>query len=369
VRDLFEIPEDVAYLNCAYMAPQLRAVTRAGIEGVARKESPWQIGAEDFFAPAENLRSLFASIIGGDADGVALTPGVSYGASVAAANLPVGRGRSVVVVEEQFPSNFYPWRESVTRDGGEMRTVARPGVGGWTAAVLDRVDRSTAVVAGPLCHWTDGSRLDVAAIGEAARSVGAALVVDGSQGIGVVPFDVSVVQPDFVVTVGYKWLLGPYTSGYLWAAPHRRQGTPIEHGWMTREKAEDFASLALYRDGYRDGARRYDMGEFGNFVAIPMLAAGIQQVQEWGLEAIASGIGKLTSRIAEVARRRGFTVPDAETAAPHIIGLRMPGGAPDGLAAELGDRGIFVSVRGDSVRISPHLYNTDEDVDRLLAAL
>jgi selenocysteine lyase/cysteine desulfurase len=121
-RELFEIPEEVAYLNCAYMSPQLCAVRAVGEEAVARKSRPWEISPRDFFEGSETARALFAELIGGLANGVAIIPSVSYGMAVATANLPLEAGQNIVVLEEQFPSNVYPWRELTKRAGGERRS-------------------------------------------------------------------------------------------------------------------------------------------------------------------------------------------------------------------------------------------------------
>src|SRR5262245_48937557 len=121
-RDLFDIPHGVAYLNCANMPRQLRRVTEAGIAAVRAKASPWTLRSADWFAPTERLRTLFARLINGDPDGVAIVPAASYGIALAAANLPVAPGQSIVVLDGEFPSNFYAWQE-LARRGEVLRTV------------------------------------------------------------------------------------------------------------------------------------------------------------------------------------------------------------------------------------------------------
>ncbi len=366
---LFDVPDDVTYLNCAYMSPQLRSVTAAGLAAVAAAEHPWEISVDDFFVPAEELRSRFAAVVGAgdDADGVALVPAVSYGVGVAAANLPIGPGRTVVVLAEQFPSHVYPWRAAVAAGGGTVRVVERRDDRSWTDGVLDEIDAATAVVAVPNVHWTDGSVVDLEVVGAAARDAGAALVVDATQSLGAMPFDVTAVRPDFVVAAGYKWLMGPYSLGYLWASPDRRDGVPLEHGWITRDGAEDFAGLVDYTDRLQSGARRYDVGERSNFVLVPMAIAALDQILAWGVADVADALGALTARIVEEAARRGFE-PTADRG-PHLLGLRRARGIPADLPAALAAHRVYVSVRGDSIRVSPHLYNDAGDVERLFAVL
>ena len=369
-RGLFEIPDGLTYLNCAYMSPQLREVRRVGEEAVARKSRPWEITPRDFFEDSETVRALFARVVGGDAEGVAIIPSVSYGMAVATANIPLETGQNVVVLEEQFPSNVYPWRELAKRHGAEVVTIPRPFAGhDWTSAVLERVDERTAVLAVPNCHWTDGSLLDLRRAGERAREVGAALVVDATQSLGAYPLDVREVRPDFLVSAAYKWLLGPYSLGFLYVGEAYQGGAPIEHNWLNREDSENFAGLVDYRDGFQPGARRYDVGERSNPVLLPMAIAALQQILGWGVGKISESIGGLTDLIEAEAEKRGIEAIPKERRGRHMIGLGIGPEAPPDLAARLASENVFVSVRGGSLRVSPHLYNTERDVERLFDSL
>jgi selenocysteine lyase/cysteine desulfurase len=368
-RDLFEFPDDVCYLNCAYMSPQLRAVTEAGERAVSRKARPWEIAPADFFEDSETARELFARICGGDAAGVAIIPSVSYGIAVAAANVSVQESESIVILDEQFPSNVYPWRDLAQRRGAELVTVPHPPDHDWTSLLLESIDGRTAVVAVPNYHWTDGSLVDLRRVGERVREVGAALVVDATQSLGAHPLDVSEVRPDFLVAAAYKWLLGPYSLGFLYAAPSRREGRPIEHNWISRQDSEDFARLVEYREGFQPGARRYDVGERSNFVLLPMAISAMRQVLDWGVENISESLRELTGLIESEASKRDMRTIPSERRAGHMTGLRIGTEAPRDLATRLAARNVFVSVRGENLRVSPHLYNTKEDVHRLFEAL
>jgi selenocysteine lyase/cysteine desulfurase len=368
-RGLFEIPEDVAYLNCAYMSPQLRSVREVGERAVARKSRPWEITPQDFFEDCEKSRQLFARLVGGEADGVALVPSVSYGVAVAAANVPVREGQRILILEDQFPSNVYSWRELAQHSGANLVTVVRPADHDWTSAVLAHLDENTAVVAVPNCHWTDGSLLDLASIGERAREAGAALVVDGIQSLGAHPFDARQVRPDFLAASAYKWLLGPYGAGFLYVGEEWREGTPIEHNWINRRGTEDFSQLVEYEDAFQPGARRYDVGERSNFALLPMANEALRQILDWGVENVSETIGELTDFIEEKAKERGIEAIPREVRAQHMVGLKLGSTAPEDLAARLATEGVFVSVRGESIRVSPHLYNIGEDVERLFEVI
>jgi selenocysteine lyase/cysteine desulfurase len=369
-RALFEIPDDVTYLNCASMSPQLRSVTAAGIDAVRSKASPWKLTANDWFVQAEPLRALFGRVIGADAESVAIVPSVSYGLAVAAANIPVRAGQAIVVLDREFPSGTYTWRDLARRTGARVVTVTRDAGESWTDALIAALDDRVAIVAAPVCHWTDGSLIDLERLAPAVRAAGAALVVDASQAAGAHPIDVERIQPDFLCAVGYKWLLGPYSLGYLYVAPkwHER-GVPIEQTWMSRAGAEDFTSLVDYVDELRPGARRFDMGEFSQFTLLPMSVAAVTQVLAWGVPRIAAGIGALTSRIAEEVVALGCAVPAAEERVRHIVGAKLPRGLPAGLTERLAEARVYVSVRGDSIRVAPHLYNDERDVERFIAVL
>ena len=367
--DLFEIPEEISYLNCAYMGPQLREAREAGERSASRKSRPWELTPGDFFAEAEEARELFARLVGGDPDGVAIVPSVSYGMAVATANVPVERGERVLILEDQFPSNVYPWRELARKEGAELEVVPRPEDYDWTRAVLEGIDEQTAVVAVPNCHWTDGSLLDLAEIGQRAREAGAALVVDGIQSLGAQPFDVGAVRPDFLVASSYKWLLGPYGVGFMYVGEAYREGVPVEHNWINRRGSEEFSRLVEYQDAFQPGARRYDVGERSNFALLPVAAIALHRILDWGVESVYETIGGLTDLVEREAGGLGIEAVPRGRRARHMIGLKLGPGAPEDLAARLAAEGVFVSVRGESVRISPHLYNTERDVRRLFSGL
>jgi len=172
-RELFDIPSDLVYLNCATMGPQLRAATDAGFAAVRAGAAPWMRTSVDWFTDAERLRGLAARIIGCDSDSVALVPSVSYGIAIAAANVKLERGQSIVVLDQQFPSNVYAWRELARERGGQVTTVRRGAGEGWTEPLLASIGPNTAVVAVPNCHWSDGGRIDLPRVAAAARAVGA----------------------------------------------------------------------------------------------------------------------------------------------------------------------------------------------------
>lgn len=369
-KDFFHIPDEVTYLNCSYMSPLLYSVEQAGIDGLQLRKTPWELKPEDWFTPAEELRTLFARIINGDKEQVALVPSASYGIAIAANNILPERGQNIVVLEQQYPSNIYAWRELAKRSGAKIITVKKRPEQTWTRAVLEKIDDCTCLVAVPNCHWTDGAVLDLEQIGARTRSAGAKLVVDGSQSVGAYPLDIAKIQPDFLVTVGYKWLLGPYGLGYLYAdKKYTENGQPIEFSWLNKKESENFSGLVDYKDAYRPGARRFDFGEFSSTIQLPMAVSALARILEWGVENIQETISLLTDEIEKRALASGYETVKKSDRVGHMTGIKIPGDKSRSLKKELDKHKIHVSFRGDNMRVAPHIYNNMGDIDKLFALL
>jgi selenocysteine lyase/cysteine desulfurase len=369
-RDLFEIPKGITYLNCASMAPQLRCVTEAGLRSVRTKASPWTLSGPEWFSASEQLRTLAARVMDTDSDAVALVPAASYGIATAAANLPVATGQTIVILHQQFPSNVYIWYELAKKKRGRVVVAQREPGGDWTEALTRAIDQNTAIVAVPQCHWTDGSKVDLERVAQRVRVVGACLVIDASQSLGVCPLSLERIQPDFLTAVGYKWLLGPYGLGYLYVAPKwRESGVPLEQSWIAREGSDDFSRLVDHTGAYRSGARRFDMGESPQFVLAPMAIAALQQVLAWSVERIQQTLSLLTESVAQQAAEIDYEVLPREQRSAHMIGIRPARGITAELSQLLHEAKVFVSVRGASIRIAPYLYNDAGDIERLFEVL
>ncbi|QIE57692.1 aminotransferase class V-fold PLP-dependent enzyme [Pikeienuella piscinae] len=368
-RALFDIPRDVAYLNTAYMSPLSHAAVAAIDRGARMKARPWDLTIPDFYDAPDRARALFAGLVNADAAGVALAPSASYGIESAARNIPLAPGRRVVLLKDQFPSHVYPWRRRAVETGAEVFAVAAPPGEDATAAVLTAIDERCAVAALPNVLWTTGARIDLAAVRRRCDETGAALVLDLTQSAGAMVTDFAAIRPDFATAAAYKWLLGPYATGFLYVAPERRDGAPLEEGWITRKDSRNFAGLVEYTDEYEPGALRFDMGERANFALLPGLIAALEQLTAWGVanieETLAARAAGLSKRIAAL----GLSPTPDVARGPHYLSAGLPVGAPKDLLARLAAKQVYLSERGGALRVTPHLWNDEEDCDRLVEAL
>jgi selenocysteine lyase/cysteine desulfurase len=182
------------------------------------------------------------------------------------------------------------------------------------------------------------------------------------------PLDLAAIRPDYLVTVGYKWLLGPFALGYLYVAEPHRDGVPLEENWISRLGSEDFAGLVEDQDQYQPGARRFDVGQRTHFETTPMAVAALRQLLDWEVPRIAASLGRLTARIQREVEAIGLRLTSSDRV-PHMLGIALPDQARAAVGGALADAGVHVGVRGSSLRVSPHLWTTDQDVERLVGAL
>jgi selenocysteine lyase/cysteine desulfurase len=374
-RDAFSLPPEVRYLNCAFMSPLPKAVEEAGIRGMLRKRNPTLMKPVHFFQESEEVRERFADLVNApDPSSVAILPSVSYGIGIVARNTPLASGQNIVLLHEQFPGNVYGWRRVAGEFGAEIRMVG-PGEGEsrgrvWNERILEAIDVNTAAVALAPVHWTDGTAFDLEAIGARAREVGAVFVVDGTQSIGALPFDIQRLQPDAVIVAGYKWLLGPYSIGVGYFGSRYLDGLPLEETWIAREGSQDFKSLVDYQDAYQPGAVRFDVGERSNFILVPMLIEALRLLQEWDPERIQGYTKGLTSGLLQEAEALGYKVEAEAFRVGHLFGIRMPPGLNIEVVREALERErVSTSLRGSALRVAPHVYNHREDLDALGRAL
>ena len=373
-RDLFSLPGDIHYLNCASRGPLLRSVEQAGIDGMRHQVSPEPLPPDRYFEAADRLRRELGELINVDPNRVSLTPAVSYGIAIAVHNTELDQRANVVLMAEEFPSNVYAWQDACERSGATLRTVERPQgsedlAERWSKAVTDAIDEHTAAVTVSSVQWTEGLRFELEAICQRARDVGALMVIDGTQSIGASPFDFERTGADLVLGSGYKWLLGPYQIGFAAYADRLLEGRPFEHHWSNRAGVGDVRETG-YSLKFQDGAKRYDVGQVANHFTVPMLTAGVRQVRAWSPERVQAYCASLINCVLDEVRSNEVQIADNEQRVAHIAGLRILDEARfERIMTALAVRQVKVSRRGSVLRISPNTYNNTDDIAALREGL
>ena len=370
-RALFNIPRDVCYLNAASWSPLPIAVQEAGRAGVARKGQPWLLDPGFASRQYERARRAAASVINANPEDVALIPSVSYGVATAAKALSITAGARVLLLQNDHSSAVLEWMTRAPTGRFTIDIVPQPNDGNWTTAVLAAIERPrappVALASISSVHWSDGAMVDMERIAPALRRHGAALLIDATHAAGVVRTDVRRLDPDFLVFPTYKWLLGPYGRAFLYIAKRHQDRVPLEQTSYGRRAVSSEQETYLRDLEFVAGARRFDMGERDHFISLEMASIGMEMVTQWGCDAIASRLRMLTNRLADGLRRAGVAVPGEPARAPHILSLRFPRGMPARLIERLAVEQVHVASRVGRMRISPHVYNDEEDVDRFVA--
>jgi len=374
-KHLFSLDDNHHYLNCSYLSPMLKSVEQAGIEGIRQKQKPWRVTPDHFFEDSNKLRSLFGQLINAEAADIAIMPAVSYGLATVAKNIDPSKGKNIVISGEQFPSNVYAWKRLCHQHDCQLKIIDAPSDSDqrgatWNQQLLRAIDDDTLMVALGNVHWTDGTLFDLDSIGKKVREHDAYYVIDGTQSVGALPIDIQQIQPDALICAGYKWLMGPYAMTLGYFSPRLQNGIPLEEGWITRKNSEDFSGLVDYEDEYQPGAQRFDMGERSNFILVPMMIEAIKQILEWNPQNIQAYCKNLTADLVRDLPRYGYQIEDPEWRGYHMFGIRLPENISlEMLNRQLNQRNIHVSVRGSAVRISPNVYNDEQDIEALFNVL
>jgi selenocysteine lyase/cysteine desulfurase len=369
------------YVNCAARSPLMHSARDAASTTLASKLKPWSMQS----APTELASSLFARLINANADDIAITPSTSYAITVASRNVPVEAGQKILVLEDQMSSNVLPWKVVAAARGAKVRIIPRPNLdSSWTSAITRELDETTAVVAVGNVHWCDGSMIDLEEVGRHCRKHGAALVVDATQSAGALPLDIARIQPDFLACSVHKWLFGLYGTSFLYSAPkyhansneywtHKEQGLNESHernrvqsdGVTSVEELWDAGGFSTAGELPTDliaTGRKFESGGRPDVITTAALVVGLEKVLEWGVQRISEKLAPMTAAVAECGHRLGFGVPADHS--KHIVGLHCPQGMGQciRLVARLKERGVHVSARCGAIRVSPHLYNSTDDI-------
>jgi len=372
-KDKFKLSEEVTYLNTAYMAPLLRESERIGIEALSKKCTPYEYTGSDFFEPTKKIKHLFAQLIDAPTpQNIAIIPSVSYGIATVANNIKLKPGDEIIVIGEQFPSNIYSWKKIAKQANAVIKIVSAPNSINnrgkvWNENILAAINEKTALIAMSNTHWADGTQFDLKAIRQKLNEHNALLIIDGTQSVGALPFSVNEIKPDALICAGYKWLFGAYGLGMAYYGEYFNNGIPIEENWINRLDSENFAELVNYQDEYEPGAQRYCMGEMSNFNLLPILTSAIEQLIEWKPENIQDYCYHITKKAIEDLRNLGCFIEEDTYRSKHLFGVKLPANIDiEKLKVEFDKNKIYVSFRGEYIRVSTHLFNTEKDMEKLV---
>ena|SRR5689334_3496494 len=369
-RALFDMPRDVCFMNAAAWSPLPLASQEAGRAAMGRKGQPWKLPDGFQREQYERTRKAAAALIGAEPDDVALISSVGYGVSTAGKVLQVPRGTRVIVLENDHTSPVLEWHARAQAGGFVVDTVKQPSDGDWTSAVLTAIERAgvppVALASISSVHWSDGGAIDLPRVRAALKKQGAAFLIDATHDAGVRHIDVKTLDPDFLIFPTYKWVLGPYGRAFMYVAKRHQHGVPLEQTAAAR-KAVNAEDTIYFRDtSYREDARRYDMGERDHFVSMEMAAIGMEMMAGWGNDAIIARLSMLTGKLADGLGNLGVGVLDAKVRAPHILCVSFPQGMAPDLPKRLAAEGVHAAPRLGRLRISPHVYNDEQDVERFI---
>ena len=368
-RTEFPWTADTIYLNNASVGPLPERTRRVLDEFNRKRAAPFQLPDRDLFATMAESRRLAAELIGAVPEEIALTINTGFGLSLAARSLPLRPGDIVLASDKEFPANVYPWM--LLKDSGVTLELAPTTAEGWPdeGHLLDRLgDPRVRVLAVSLVQFSNGYTVDLARLSAATRASGTYLVVDAIQGIGQVPVDVKQTPVDILACGAQKWLLSPWGSGFVYV---RRELvcelSPSITGWMAFEGTEDFTRLTEYRDTLRGDARRFEL------ITLPYqdfagMNASVGLLLSTGIQRIAQHLRALHAPVLDWAAQREVRVVSPTGARGSGILCVQPPNVGEAFRRLKAAR-VISSMREGAIRFSPHLYNTVDEMERVVHIL
>ena len=371
-QEWFEI-EDATYLNLAGQSPMPKVAHRAVQTAIEWKKFPHHISDSAYFEVPNRIRASMAELIGAKAEEIALTTGASTGMSAVAYGLSWKPGDEILTAKGEFPLQYATWKPMEVREGIVLKVVAPRDRFLTADDFLAAMTPKTRMVSVSLVRFDDGVLLDAARIAAACHAQGALLLLDVSQCCGGMPLDVAKLGADFLVCAGYKWLLSPYGTGFFWAKmEHIESMRPGPFYWAAAEGAEKFHSLAHENLKLTRDARRWDIAETSNYFNFAAMDASLRFVLQFGPETVEAHNRKLIDFMFE-RLPKDRCVPasplDSTQRGPYgCFVARSPEKTAE-LYQKLTKEKIITSLREGNIRVSPHLYNTERDIDHLISAI
>jgi cysteine desulfurase / selenocysteine lyase len=373
-QEWFEI-EDATYLNLAGESPMPKVSIRAVQAALEAKKYPHHKPDSTFFEVPNRIRASIAKLIGGKPEEIALTSGASAGVAAVAYALTWKPGDEVITAKGEFPLQYTTWRPMEEREGLKLKIVS-PRERFITADdLIAAITPRTRMVSVSMVRYDDGSLLDAARVADACHKQGVLLLLDVSQSCGALPMDVNQLGADFMVCAGYKWLLGPFGTGFFWAkSEHLGIVRPGPFNWMAVEGSHNFAALNFEDPKPAANAKRWDSPEWASYFNFNLVAmdVSVDFVVRMGPEVVTAHNRKLIELLFERLPRDRYVL-----ASPTDAARRGPYGCFAARSREktaevyqrLWKENVVVSLREGNIRVSPHLYNTERDIDRLISVV
>ncbi len=374
-QELFSLDPDVHYLNCAYKAPLLKSAEEAAKKALIRDRNPFKIQGPDFFEDAKIIRQEFAKLIQTKEENIAIIPSTSYGLASVFKNLKCGPGKHAYCIENDFPSDYLTIKKWCSTQNAELRTLSFPkGIEGdlreSSQIIIDSLNSDTSVLLMSAIHWMTGENYDLKAIGNKCEELGIYFVVDGTQFVGAMPINVEENKIDALICAAYKWLMGPYSTGLAYFHPKLHNGEPIEESWINRKGSENFANLTDYNLEYAEGAGRFNMGQYSNFILLPMLKSGLLQINSWQPKNIQDYCFELGKPLFKCLEKLGIQFESEAKRAHHLFGIPLDESINlDILKNKMAEERLILSFRGNNLRVALHLFNNKEDINALIRVL
>ena len=370
-RNLFNIPDEIVYLNTAYISPLSLKVEKAINKGCKLETEPWKIDPEfHFFHQIKETKIIFSNLFNISYKNVSLIPSASYGISTAANNIKLTKTKNkILILKDQFPSNVYPWMELSKKQEGVLEIIDDLNETTLTEEIINKISEEVAVVAIPNIRWTDGYIIDLKKVSGACKKFDVNLILDLTQSAGAMQIDLKEINPEFAIIANYKWMLGPYSTGFLYISDKFIDGAPLEETWIGRKNSQDFSKLTDYQSLYNSDSIRFDMGQRANFSLLPGVKAALEQLHDWSIKKIENTLYQNNLIICKGLSELGFEILSEKNRAPHFISARLPGYDGNSLINNLKKNKIFISERSGFLRITPHLWNNEEDFFKLINCL
>lgn len=365
--------EGVTYLNLAGNSPIPKGAIKRLHEAIEWKKFPQRIPDAAFFDVPNRVRAAIAQLIGGKPEEVALTTGASTGMSAVAYGLKWQPGDEVITASGEFPLQYATWKPMEERDGVKVNIVKPSGPFHTADDFIAALTPRTRLVSVSHVRFDDGSKVDVAQLAAACHAQGILLLLDVSQSCGAVPMDVTQMGADFLVCAGYKWLLGPFGTGFFWAKhEHINKMRPGPFYWMATEGAENFADLATAPPRPANAAKRWDAAETANYYDLAALEGGLELVLRANVQTVEEHNHKLIDQLFDrLPKDRCVTASPLERKhrGPYGCFRARSAEKTKGLYEKLRAENVITSLREGNIRVSPHLYNNERDIDQLIKVI